>query len=188
MKLPATAVIFCGGRSTRMGQDKALLEWKGRPLAAVVASRVAPVFERVVVSGDPRIYRQLGLPCIPDLAGSGPLAGLYATLLESKSPAIFAVACDMPLVEPAAVLALWRRLQGFDAAVPLTRRGPEPLHAWYTRRILPAAGRALQGKGRMTGWWGECEVARVDAASLPGGERGLWDCDTPADWESLRSR
>ena len=54
MKLPATAVIFCGGRSTRMGRDKALLDWKGRPLASFVASRVAPVFERVVISGDPR--------------------------------------------------------------------------------------------------------------------------------------
>lgn len=169
-----------------MGRDKALLDWKGKPLALHVAERIAPMFERAVISGSPGLYRGLGLRCVPDLGGSGPLAGLFATLLDAQTPAIFAIACDMPFADPSAVLELWKRLKGFDAAIPISPSGPEPLHAFYSKRVLPAVGRALEGKARMTGWWGECRVARVNAAGLPGGERGMADCDTPAEWNTIR--
>jgi molybdopterin-guanine dinucleotide biosynthesis protein A len=169
-----------------MGEDKALLDWKGKPLARHIAERLGPLFESTVISGDPKRYGRLGIRCIPDLGGAGPLAGLFATLLEAKTAAIFAIACDMPFAEPEAALEMWKRLPGFDAAVPVSGGGPEPLHAFYLKRALPAVGRALEGKGRMTGWWGECRIARVPAGRLPGGERGMADCDTPAEWHSLK--
>lgn len=183
MKLPATAVLFCGGRSTRMGRDKAFLDWHGRPLALHVAARIAPLFDLTVVSGDPATYRSLDLACIPDRGGSGPLAGLYAGLLAARTEAIFAIACDMPLVEPAEILALWKRLPGFDAAVPVHAGGAESLHAFYTKRVLPAVGRALSGRSSMPSWWGECPVAQVDAS----GWKGLADCDSVADYQKLLS-
>jgi len=181
-RLPATAVIFCGGRSTRMGEDKALFRWRGRPLALHVVSRVRPLFAEILVSGDPGRYRCLGMPCVPDpVSGIGPLAGLYAGLLAARTHAVFAVACDMPFLSPGAILTLWTRFRSRDAAVPVSPGGPEPLHAFYSRRLLPSIGRALGGKPRMTSFWGEADVARVPIAELPGGEGSMRDCDTPAD-------
>ncbi len=187
MKLPATAVVFCGGRSARMGRDKALLDWHGRPLAVHVASRLAPLFELTVISGDPARYGKLGFPCVADRGGAGPLAGLCAVLMETRHAAVFAIACDMPLVDPGAVRVLWERLRGHDGAVPLASHGPEPLHAFYTRRVLPAAARELGGKARVTGWWRECAVRMVPASGLPGGERALADCDTAEQYASMRN-
>lgn len=169
-----------------MGTDKAFLDWRGRPLALHVASRLRPLFSEIVISGDPARYSAFKLPCIPDLGGAGPLAGLYATLLAARTSAIFAVACDMPFVDPEGVCALWDRLRGFDAAVPVANGTAEPLHAFYSKRLLPAVGRALEGKSRMVGWWGEAAVARVDAASLPGGSWGMADCDTREAYERLK--
>ncbi|MCE9581137.1 MAG: molybdenum cofactor guanylyltransferase [Planctomycetes bacterium] len=185
--LPATAVIFCGGRSARMGTDKAFLDWGGRPLALHVASRLQPHFAEIVISGDPARYAALGLPCIPDLGGAGPLAGLYASLFASRTAAIFAVACDMPLVEPRSARALWEHLRGYDAAVPVSGDSREPLHAFYLKRLLPVIGRALEGKARMAGWWGEAAVKRVRAASLPGGADAMTDCDTLEDYRRIKA-
>jgi molybdopterin-guanine dinucleotide biosynthesis protein A len=89
----------------------------------------------------------------------------------------------MPLVEPAEILALWKRLPGSDAAVPVHAGGAESLHAFYTKRVLSAVGRALAGKGAMPSWWGECAVARVDASRW----KGLADCDSAAEYEKLLS-
>jgi molybdopterin-guanine dinucleotide biosynthesis protein A len=183
VKLPATAVVFCGGRSSRMGRDKALLDWHGRPLALHVATRISPLFEHVAVSGDPARYGRFGFPCIPDRGGAGPLAGLYASLFEARTAAVFAIACDMPFARLDAIEQLWERLRGFDAAAPVTAHGPEPLHAFYSKRVLPAVGRALGGRASMPSWWGECAVAHVPAGALPGGEGALVDCDTEEDYE-----
>lgn len=186
MKLPAAAVVLCGGRSERMGRDKALLDWGGNPLAAHVAARLAPAFEAVVLSGDPARYGRLGWPCIPDRGGAGPLAGLCAAFLALPHPALFLVACDMPRTDPASVAALWPFLRSRDAAVPLAAHGPEPLHAFYARRVLPAAARLLAGSGRINGLAGECDVARVPVGLLPGGARSITDCDTEPEYRRLR--
>lgn len=168
-----------------MGTDKALLDWKGKPLALHVADRLRPHFGRLVISGDPAKYAKLGLPCIADMGGQGPLAGLYSVLFAAETSAVFAVACDMPFVDPDAVRTLWDRLRGRDVAVPVTADGAEPLHAWYAKRALPAVGRALAGKMRMVGFWGEVAVDRIAAERLPGGTRGMLDCDTAQDYESI---
>lgn len=183
--LPATCAVFCGGRSTRMGADKAFLDWKGKPLALHVADRLRSHFEKLVISGDPAKYAKLGLPCVPDMGGQGPLAGLYSVLFAAETPAVFAIACDMPFVEPAAVRLLWDRLRGHDVAVPVTAEGPEPLHAWYAKRALAAVGRALAGKMRMAGFWGEIDLRRVDAGEIREGARGLLDCDTAREYEGM---
>ncbi|MCC6737712.1 MAG: molybdenum cofactor guanylyltransferase [Planctomycetia bacterium] len=186
MRLPAAAVVLCGGRSERMGRDKALLDWGGKPLVAHVASRLSPAFEEVVLSGDPSRYGRLGWRCIADRGGAGPLAGLCAAFLALPHAALFLVACDMPRIDAASAVALWPHLRSRDAAVPLAAHGPEPLHAFYARRVLPAAARLLAGSGRINGLAGECDVARVPVERLPGRGRTLEDCDTAGDFGRLR--
>jgi molybdopterin-guanine dinucleotide biosynthesis protein A len=169
-----------------MGRDKALLEWRGVPLALHVARRLAPAFSGVFISGDPDRYGRLGLPCVADAGGTGPLAGLWAALRSTPAPALFAVACDMPFVSPDAARALWKRLPGRDAAVPVSPSGPEPLHAFYARRILPAVGRALGTGAGPVALLALADVARVPAAEIPGGEATMADCDSQEELGRMR--
>lgn len=162
-----------------MGRDKAFLDWGGRPLALHVARNLATLFTDVFISGDPVRYRRLGLRCVPDAGGEGPLAGLWASLRAATGNAVFVVACDMPFVSPEAVKALWNRFAARDAAVPVTSSGLEPLHAFYSRRLMPAAGRALAGGAGLTAL---CEGAEVARVPLPEGSRSLLDCDTPSEY------
>ena len=136
--------ILVGGRSTRMGRDKAFLQVDGRALVLRVAETIAPFCDSVTLVGDPAVYSSLGLPVIPDqFPGAGPLAGIEAALRCTTADRNLIVACDMPSLEPSMLAALFAA-EG-DCAVPEYEDGRlEPLCAVYHRRFHAAVLEALQ--------------------------------------------
>lgn len=95
-----SAVILAGGKSRRMGQDKAFLEIDGKPLIARVIACVEKICaESIIVANDAQMYRQFGLQIVSDvLPGKGSLGGLYSGLLAAREKNILALACDMPFL------------------------------------------------------------------------------------------
>lgn len=165
------AVLLAGGKSSRMGRDKALLPFAGTTLAAWVIGRIRPAVAAViVVAPDPRPFAGYGVRVVPDLfPGRGPLGGLHAGLAASRAAAGLAVACDMPLVSPdlARHLRLALEATGAEAAVPLWRRGAEPLFAVYRRSAVRAAEAELHaGSGRLTDFLTRLRVRWVPEAEL----------------------
>jgi molybdopterin-guanine dinucleotide biosynthesis protein A len=136
--------VLTGGRSSRMGIDKALIEIDGRPLALRVADELAKVCDGVALVGDPERYSHLGLPVIPDsFPGQGPLAGIEAALAASHSEANLILACDMPALDPAVVEQLFSAHS--DCAVPQYPDGKtEPLCSVFSRRCHPVIREALE--------------------------------------------
>lgn len=133
--------LLAGGKSLRMGHNKALLDMGGVPIIERVAEALAATADRVTViankAGD---YRFLGLPIIEDaVAGVGPLGGIYTALRTMEADACFVLACDLPMVRPGVLRVLAAEGRGFDAAVPHTSDGCHPLCAVYSRTGLTAA-------------------------------------------------
>lgn len=99
---PLTALLLAGGRSSRMGRNKALLSLRpgGPPVIQLIAHKMAEVADEMLLVGcDPRPYAFLGLPCVPDaFPGTGPLGGVYSGLAAARNPYALAVACDMPFL------------------------------------------------------------------------------------------
>jgi molybdopterin-guanine dinucleotide biosynthesis protein A len=139
--------VLAGGRSSRMGQDKALLLFKGRPLIEHVAGEVRGAAGIVTLVGDPSRYTYLGYPVIEDILPTcGPLSGIHAALTHSTAEWNLVVACDMPEVTAEFLgLMLERAAAGnADAVLPAGPSGlPEPLCAAYNRRSLEAIAAAL---------------------------------------------
>lgn len=110
-------LILAGGRSRRMGTDKALVTLAGRPLLAHVVERLAPQVDRVVISSNasPVRFAAFGLPVLADILGGhrGPLAGVHAALAAFPGSAIVSVAVDLPLL-PRDLVA--RLKAGWDGA------------------------------------------------------------------------
>jgi len=176
--------VLVGGRSSRMGRDKALLPFRGGTLAGHVAAAVAEAAGSVTLVGDPREYGFLGLPVIPDrLRGAGPLAGIQAALDASKAGWNLVVACDMPGVNAgflARLLEAARSTQA-DCLLPAGRSGlPEPLCAVYHRRCLPVIGAALARRVRKV----TDALAGLDVRMWPV-DTGEWlaNMNTPQEWE-----
>jgi molybdopterin-guanine dinucleotide biosynthesis protein A len=140
--------VLIGGRSSRMGVDKALVPIEGQPLALRVAAEVAKVCSSVSLVGDPEKYRALGLPVVPDeFPGRGPLAGIEAALRVTEADWNLIVACDMPTLDPALLGELFEACLAAgsaDGALPAYADGRvEPLCAVYHRRCHPSIRAAL---------------------------------------------
>lgn len=126
---------MAGGRSSRMGRDKALLRFRGMPLAEAVARAVEGAAGSAVLVGNPTLATSLSYPVIPDLyPGEGPLGGILTALHHTAAEWNLVAACDMPELTSAFLARLLDAAAESDAEVlmPLGRGGlPEPLCAVY---------------------------------------------------------
>ena len=141
--------VLVGGRSSRMGTDKALLPYRGKALVSYVAGEVRAAAGSATLIGDPVRYGDLGYQAIPDaIPNCGPLGGVVTALRSSTSDWNLVVACDMPAISAdflRCLLAMARMADG-RCVVPLGRLGPEPLCAAYHRASLPVLEQALASK------------------------------------------
>lgn len=149
-----TAVILAGGRSRRLGRDKAVEPFDGEPLIRRVIRRAAAGVNAgagnvVVVVDDPT--RAAALPLAPEqrtagdiFPGGGPLGGIYAGLAAARTEWSLAVACDLPFLS----IPLLRYMAGLrndvDIVAPVVNGRPEPTHALYSRRCQPAIAARIQ--------------------------------------------
>ena len=145
--LDVAAFILAGGRSTRMGTDKAFVTFAGRTLLARALNVARSVTSDVRIVGDPVKFSPFA-PVIEDLVpGCGPLAGIHAALRASTAEFNLILAVDMPFVSPALLHFLISRAQESASAivtVPRSARGWQPLCAIYRRQFGVAAEKALR--------------------------------------------
>jgi molybdopterin-guanine dinucleotide biosynthesis protein A len=188
--LPITGLLFAGGQSSRMGRDKALLPWRGKPLLLHVGQRLAEQVAEVLVLSGPRVYP--GVPWAQhadDPPGLGPLGGLLTGLKKASQPWSMAVAVDMPYFHPGLPALLLAHAQGVDAVVPAPFGRPEPLCALYGQTCLPAIEDSLlTGTRRMTAIFTALRVRYLEQAelsSLGNVAQVFANCNTPGEWEQL---
>ncbi len=95
-----TGIILAGGKSSRMGINKALLPLNGNPIIEHIASLVKSLFPSVIlITNQPDEYSFLGLETFVDIyPGRGPLAGIHSGLIHSNTERNFVISCDVPLV------------------------------------------------------------------------------------------
>jgi molybdopterin-guanine dinucleotide biosynthesis protein A len=168
-----TLAIQAGGQSTRMGRDKGLVEFLGKPLITRVMGRLAPLADEVIVTTNaPESYRFLGVPLYADLKpGRGALGGLHTALACATHPLVAVVACDMPFAS-AGLLTFARDLlleSDDDVAIPESVDGWfEPLHAVYRREVcLPAIAQAIDAdQWKLISWFPQVKVRRITSAEV----------------------
>jgi len=145
--------VLTGGRSSRMGRDKALLPFRGTTLAGHVARQVSRAAGSAVFVGNPQSYEQLGFPVIPDVyPGEGPLGGILTALSHTAAEWNLIAACDMPGISREFLRSLLIAAKAFeaDALIPVNPVSglAEPLCAVYRREargpIEAAFGRGVR--------------------------------------------
>ena len=141
-----TAFVLAGGKSTRMGKDKAVLSLDGRTLLETALEAARAVAQEVFIVGPPQLYRQYA-PAIADIfPGCGPLAGIHAGLSHTKTEFNLMLAVDTPFLSAQLFAYLAHRAVASRALVtaPEINAYPQPLCAIYSRGFLPIADRALR--------------------------------------------
>ena len=186
-----TVCIQAGGQSSRMGEDKALKTFLGRPLIQRVIDRLAPIADEVVVTTNrPEDYAFLGVRLIPDLKpGRGALGGLYTAIASAAHPFVAVVACDMPFASAELLEAATRLMvqEEADVVIAKSEEGYEPIHAVYRRETcLPAIENAINAdQWKVIAWFPEVKVRMLTTDEMkqydPGG-LAFWNVNTPEEF------
>ena len=165
MNSTITGVILAGGKSLRMGTDKALLKLDGRPLVAHVASTLQSVFDRVLlVANDASAYRSIGLETYGDVfLDCGPLGGIHSGLVHAGGSGVFICACDTPFITANLVRYIAEFPSSSAVKIPSFNQQLHPLCGLYTQRCLQPVTEQLEaGRYRVLDF-----VDSIEAAVIP---------------------
>jgi len=178
--------VLVGGRSTRMGRDKARLPVDSRLLVELVAGTVAEAAGSVTLVGNPAAFADLPFVCLADARpGCGPVAGLETALANSQSEFNVVVACDMPGIRAAdlaRLLAVCEESRTLCALVKDTIGRKHPLCAVYRNTCLPIVRAALDaGRWRLLDLVEELKAVEVPIDSI------LSNVNTPEDWAAWQA-
>ncbi len=182
-----TGVIFAGGKSMRMGNDKAGITIDGQSLFQRSARVLGQVCGRVQVAGERPDLAAADLPAFADIYPGSSLGGLHNALTHAQTEWVLVLPCDLPYPSPRLLQSLLEQREWVQAVVPRTAQGTEPLIACYRRDILPLIEDQL-GKGdlRMTNLLPRLQVRYLDEHALPAGwRRALTNLNRPQDVKRL---
>jgi len=186
-----TGVILAGGQSRRMGQNKALLEINGTPIIERTFRSMKALFSHVIlVTNTPALYDFLSCPSVPDIyPNAGSIAGLHAGLHASPTNRIFVVPCDMPFLNQPLIQKLSVQEDPWDALVPISHKGIEPLHACYRRNCIELLESDLNnGKKKLMSFLKRVSTRYVpmkDCLSQEESELAFCNLNHPKDFENL---
>jgi molybdopterin-guanine dinucleotide biosynthesis protein MobB len=155
-----TLALQAGGESRRMGESKALVSFRDRPLISHMVERLLPAADELIITTNEgeRLaflldeFPDAGIRLVPDVyAERGALAGFVTAFEAASNPFVAIVACDMALASPSLLAHQVKLLAetGADAVVPANRHGFEPMHAVYRRDACRSVARELVDGGDM---------------------------------------
>lgn len=144
--MKAGAIILSGGKSSRMGTNKALLKFDEKTNVERIKDELKHVFDDIIlVTNNPETYQFLNIKTVSDqFPGSGPLAGIHAGLEASDYEENIVVACDMPFITAELAESLVKALKHHDAVVPVVNGRRHPLFAAYQKRISREAKACIE--------------------------------------------
>lgn len=187
----ATAIVLAGGKSRRMGRNKALLEYSGKMLIEIVLGAARRACREVmIIADDGQPFSRLGVAVYPDIyEGCGPLGGIHSGLSRSHTEFNLLLSCDLPLINSEVLMALLEQAAGYDLVLPRTADGRyHPLCAVYARRCLPAIEQRLLRRAlKLADFYlsPEVRVKVVTEAELPAISRSLVNINTPEEYSRL---
>jgi molybdopterin-guanine dinucleotide biosynthesis protein A len=190
----AAAVVLVGGKSSRMGQAKALLAFDGEPLIAHIARALKRMFAEIIVVAAP----QQELPLLAatvvrdEVAYQGPVGGIYYGLRAAGGEFSFVTSCDAPFLNRKFISYLTAQISDYDVVVPFWEARYQPLHAVYRRSVLPLLKEQLErGELRPVYLFDKVRTRKVEPDEIkaldPDGLTFL-NMNTPQDYQAALQR
>ena len=133
-----TGIILAGGKSSRMGTDKGLLELCGKPLISYAIEALTGLCQNIIISSSSDAYLPFGYKVIADeYPGIGPMGGIYSALKQSKTEKNLVLSCDLPFASTELLSFILKNSEGYQVAVPWQGdQHYEPLCGFYSLSVL----------------------------------------------------
>jgi len=168
-----TGAVLVGGKSRRMGFNKAFIEVNGRPIIERAIETLRSTFSPLIlVASKDNIldYQHLNIRVVADIYdGAGSLGGIYTALFHSTSPYCFVTACDMPCLDTDIIKRMCADAGGYDAVIPFINDRFHPLHALYSRRCMqPMEKMITEGDLTISNLYPHISVRKLDETFFHG--------------------
>ena len=148
--MKTTGIILAGGKSKRLGRNKAVEPLSGKSLVTHAFDRLQEVADEIIIVTSEELaslpYPEGSSVIVDVFPGRGPLSGIFTGLSAAKNQYCIAVGCDMPFLNEKLLRHMVERCAGFDAVVPKIGTAVEPLHSVYSRSCIPAIKAQLEAE------------------------------------------
>lgn len=136
IKKDITGIILAGGKSSRMGSDKGMIQLNGKRFIEHILEALIPNVSDIIIIANNDNYNNLGYKVYEDIIKDhGPLGGIYTGLRNSKTENNIIVSCDIPFINSGLIKHIIKNMGRTDISVPVFEGNTEPLCAVYTKEI-----------------------------------------------------
>jgi molybdopterin-guanine dinucleotide biosynthesis protein A len=145
MKHTMTAIIFAGGKSSRMGKDKALLPFAGySTLSEFQYNKLSSLFDKVYISSKEDKFDFDTTVIVDRYEDHSPLVGIISIFEALEVDEVFILSVDAPFINEEVIKKMLNHKKEFDAVIAKSPNGIEPLCGVYRRSILALAQKHLK--------------------------------------------
>lgn len=191
-----TGIILCGGKSSRMKTNKALLRLGNMPIIEIMLKKMKQNFDHLILSSNsPELFSYLNVPIVKDIyLNRGPLAGFHSSLSSSSTEKNFIISCDTPLITDDIIKYLSGYPTNKKIILPVLNGRVQQLCGIYLKEIINIAEEILieaETKSKVKGSIFdllervEAEIVDVSSFSSPGADVFL-NMNTPEDYELIK--
>ncbi len=185
------AVILVGGKSRRMGTNKAVLPYEGQSFLGRISKELGGFEEIILSTSDDKQYEEYGLPVVKDIyPNCGPISGLHAALCACKSDALFCIPCDVPLFKLSLAEYICSKVEaGYDAVVPISKDGHmHPLCAVYKKSAVDIFEKQIHSKEfKIIDAYEQMKVNFIPLEESTHAEKYLINVNTPEEFARLNT-
>lgn len=191
-----TLAIIAGGKSSRMGTDKAFVTLADKPMIEHVIERTADIGQSgtILITNNKSAYAHLNLPMYTDIQQEkGSLGGIYTAISHSKTPYTLVVACDMPFLNPDLLKFMVAQIsEDVDIVVPRVEGYPQGLHAIYSKTCLdPIENQLDEDRLKIIRFYDQVRVRYLDEADyapFAGDGHAFTNLNTPEELKAAQEK
>jgi len=161
-----TGIILSGGKSSRLGEEKGLAAFNGKPLVSYAIEVLRPICGKLIISANNQIeeYNKYGFNVVQDeVSGVGPMGGILTCLKKSESRFNLILSCDTPFVSTALYEHLLKSAEYYQVVVPKHDGFIEPLCSIFTTNVLWELQHSLEsGNFKMHDFFKKTDFKAID--------------------------
>ncbi|RUM47803.1 MAG: molybdenum cofactor guanylyltransferase [Hydrogenothermus sp.] len=156
-----SCIVLAGGKSKRMGKDKAFLDFKGKPFLRHILEKLSEISDNIVVivnkdfsnySGIIEGFPQVSL--VKDLFPyEGPLNGVISAKNYVKHEKVLISTCDIPVISTELIKYLAGKIEGYDMVLPIVNEKRQPFNTVYKKNSLEIAENIFKNGNRSLMKW-----------------------------------
>ena len=197
MRKDITGIILCGGKSSRMPTNKALLKLGDKTIIEIILDEMKKVFNEVIVSANEcDNFSFLNIPIVKDIqVNRGPLSGIYSVLKNSKTVNNFIVTCDLPLINNKLIEHISTIKSVKEIVIPAINGTLQRLFGIYKKPVIEKIEEIFSLseidksiKGSVYDLHQRVSVELVEIAQLPFYNKNMFmNMNTPEDFKLIKN-